>query len=327
MSTPKDPNKASRAVIIQMGCLCSSHSNKSKKAEVASNILEQVATEPTKPPSTSYGMMYHITHNNRSALVEFDIDKHRSEIVDMAFTSYAEAGICLLDADTLMVVGGLDKVAHKEVKNSLLLNIASRTIQETAALPHARRNLRLVREQMTVYAVGGVRLVHRREGSKKLSVNEYSFNFTRWDKASDKWVELEDMPRGVECPAAIVFDRLLYVMGGCRVEGQAILVSDSIFTFGSSWAEVQVKLPIPLYCMQVIQITSASLMVFGGIRVNEEASRRSFVFRDGVFQDMPALPENTVPVFTSYSKVSGDELFAINEDGVLVTYNLATFSW
>lgn len=310
-----------------MGCFCSSHSKKTKKSEVASVVIEQLPTEPAKPPDATCGMIYHIIHSNTSTLVEFDIDRHRTELVDMTFRSYSEAGICLLDEDTLILAGGLDKVTQQEVKNVLLLNTKQRTIREASLLPHARKYLRLVCLASFVFAVGGVRTVHRRQGSQKITYSEYSANFARWTKGVDKWTELDDMPIGLENPSVVIHQDLIYVMGGCRFEGKSLLVSDLILTFGSTWTVTATKLPVPLYCCQAVQVSSEGLMIFGGLQGNEEVSRQTYLYKGGHISEGPKLPNSCTPVFSSYSKVCKEEVFVISEEGSLFTFNVAASSW
>jgi hypothetical protein len=92
------------------------------------------------------------------------------------------------------MIGGRDTHTNIEVKNVIVLSIPHRLIREAAPLPHARKHLRAEKWDETVYAVGGVRVIHRRKGGSKLQYSDYSANFTKWDKGVDKWTELSDMP-------------------------------------------------------------------------------------------------------------------------------------
>jgi hypothetical protein len=114
----------------------------------------------------------------------------------------------------------------------------------------------------------------------------------------------------------------LYVMGGCRVEGKT--VSEAVMIYSGSWLVAAVKLPLPLYYFQVC-VVQDSLLIFGGLTAHERESRGCYLYMDTQFREQSRLPECFAPVFSSYCKVSGDEVFAFNDEGVL--FSLAASSW
>jgi len=261
-------------------------------------------------------------------LLQYEANSHQLETLDLPLKLYSECGIVCFNNSRVIFAGGYDLFCSSEVKNCFVLECSGGELSEISSLPSARRRLRLIQVEDSVYAVGGVREIQTRTDFAKAIYQDYSESLSKYLPREDKWEQLPDLPKGVEFPAVYSVASKIYVCGGLQIEGNSNHVLDEIQTFDvqkSAWSVLGVKLPVPLFLHQAV-FCGEFVVIFGG-NDGEENVHKTFMLKDEKIKEMASLPEKHCSSFPYSVLRDGLQIFTFNEDNFLYTLNTSLSCW
>jgi serine/threonine protein kinase/N-acetylneuraminic acid mutarotase len=202
----------------------------------------------------------------------------------------------------LVVVGGVSQ--GEVLKSVVALDLATQSWNGLPDLGTARHGMAVAGVGKTIYAIGGA----NGAGDSEITSSSESLKLApRKPQPAAEWLMLPDAPTARLMMASTVLDGKIWIAGGMLGHAETL---DTVETYNpqtQDW-QTQPPLPIPLHHATAAAYRGEVVVIGGATDTLAEASNKVFAFRNGNWEELPALQHARA---AAAAAVVGDKLVVV----------------
>ena len=219
--------------------------------------------------------------------------------------------------DRILITGGKDSKESGANSNAFYFIPSTRDCIHLPSMIYGHSSHLSLLINNLVYIIAG-----------KNQSNTTSTNCETFSIADENWTEIAPMNAGRTCCSGTNSGNYIYILGGYQLAVDNTIERYSISE--NEWKWLSVTLPDKIWQHSCVLISEGQILICGGESSGDEPHRMSYIFdtEQEIFHSFSTIPAHSHWLFFwLHVHRSGNAIYSINKERMILKYNMSTNSW